>query len=347
MCASYSWTVAGRCESCSHSGVRELELRHLRVVCAVADAGSLSKAAAQLGISQPALTAQLQRIERRLGGALFSRGNDGVRLNDLGNYVVRAGRVVLSEADRLTEGVTQLVNSPGLDTVRVGGPPGPRVPAWAAQLTASLGCSEVPIEVTINSDELVRQVVQQRLDFLLLENSPGLTPALPVELRQRLVLVAPEFVGLPETHPLAGRAEIALADLAGDDWVAPPLRANTEQLAFVRACEAAGFTPRIRHQVTDGLTARNLVERGAVCLASAVALGGQGVVIRPLAGSPLTQRNTIVWHAEGPQARWADEAFRCAVRGYATLIESRPVFRTWWNAHPEAHAEFDEVLRSS
>lgn len=337
-------TVARGDGSGTHSGVRELELRHLRVVCVVADAGSLSRAAAQLGISQPALTAQLQRIERRLGGALFSRGNDGVRLTDVGNYVVRAGRVVLGEADRLAEGVAQLVRSSGLDVVRVGGPPGPRVPAWAAQITTSLSCSDVPIEVTIDTDELVRQVANQRLDFLMLESPPDLMPPLPAGLRQRLLLVEPEFVALPERHPLAASEQIELAELAADDWVAPPLRASAEQLAFTRACQAAGFTPRIRHQVTDGLTARNLVERGAVCLTSAVAHGGHGVVIRPLAGTPLTQQISLVWHTDGLQARWADEAFRCAVRGYVSLIESSPAFRCWWAAHPEAHGEFDAVL---
>ncbi|MBY8853680.1 LysR family transcriptional regulator, partial [Saccharothrix sp. MB29] len=37
----------------------KLELRHLRVVCAIAEAGSLSKASSLLGLAQPALTAQL------------------------------------------------------------------------------------------------------------------------------------------------------------------------------------------------------------------------------------------------------------------------------------------------
>jgi len=41
----------------------ELELRHLRVICAVAEAGSVTTAAATLGLAQPALTAQLRRIE--------------------------------------------------------------------------------------------------------------------------------------------------------------------------------------------------------------------------------------------------------------------------------------------
>jgi DNA-binding transcriptional LysR family regulator len=325
--------------------VREIELRHLRVLCAVADAGSLSRAAAQLGVSQPALTAQLQRIERRIGGELFRRGNDGVRLTELGTYVVRAGRLVLAEADRFALGVAERVRAQArMNVVRVGGPPGPRVPLWAAQIATARGGSEVPIEVSIDTEDLVRQVTAGELDFLMLEGAPGHTPALPPQLRSQLLLVEPEFVGLPAGHPLAVREHIALAELADEDWVALPLNASAEQLAFTRACAAAGFTPRIRHEVTDGLTARTLVARGAVCLASAVATEGPGVVIRGLTGTPLTQEIALVWHADGRHAQWAHEALRCAALGYTSLIEGSPTFRSWWQVHPEEHAEFDALL---
>lgn len=328
--------------------VRELELRHLRVVCAAAEAGSLTRAAAHLGISQPALTAQLQRIERRLGGELFTRSNDGVQLTDLGSFVVRSGRVVLAEADRLADGVEQRVREAAhRNVVRLGGPPGPRVPAWAAQVTTAFGDADVPIEVSINTEELVRRVADHQLDFLMLEGAPGLTPQLPPQVVSRPLLVEPEFVGLPEAHPLAGCDEIRLADLADEDWVAPPLHASAEQLAFTRACHAAGFTPRIRHQVADGLTARTLVARGAVCLASAVAGEGHGVSIAPLVGTPLTQQIALVWHLEGRHARRADAAYRCAVLGYAALIETSPIFRRWWRSNPDAHVEFDAVLATT
>ncbi len=56
-----------------------LELRHLKVVCAIAETGSVTKAASLLGLAQPALTAQLQRIERTLGGPLFERDRRGAR----------------------------------------------------------------------------------------------------------------------------------------------------------------------------------------------------------------------------------------------------------------------------
>ncbi|HCU51791.1 MAG TPA: LysR family transcriptional regulator, partial [Micromonosporaceae bacterium] len=72
-----------------------LELRHLRVVCAIAETGSVTKAASLLGLAQPALTAQLQRIERTLGGPLFDRDRRGATPTALGELVLARARVVL------------------------------------------------------------------------------------------------------------------------------------------------------------------------------------------------------------------------------------------------------------
>src|SRR2546430_14391927 len=52
----------------SYPCVMELEFRHLRIVCAIADAGSVTRASTQLGLSPPALTHPLQRIASLLGG---------------------------------------------------------------------------------------------------------------------------------------------------------------------------------------------------------------------------------------------------------------------------------------
>jgi DNA-binding transcriptional LysR family regulator len=64
--------------------VAELELRHLRAICAIAEEGSVSKAAGRLGVTQPALTAQLRSIERILGGELFRRSPHGSEPTELG-----------------------------------------------------------------------------------------------------------------------------------------------------------------------------------------------------------------------------------------------------------------------
>ncbi|MEV4192586.1 LysR family transcriptional regulator, partial [Streptomyces toxytricini] len=80
----------------------ELEVRHLRALCAIADAGSLHKAARQLGVSQPSLTTQLRRIERALDGELFLRERTGCRPTPF-------GRSVLGRARPLLDGMAALV----------------------------------------------------------------------------------------------------------------------------------------------------------------------------------------------------------------------------------------------
>ena len=122
-----------------------------------------------------------------------------------------------------------------------------------------------------------------------------------------------------------------------------PVDAGPEQLAFARACAAAGFTPRIRHQVTDASTARTLVVRGAVSLANATSRDGGGIAVRPLTGSPLVQDIAVVWRHGGRHARHAAEVFRCAAVGYLELVDGNPYYRRWWDANPRAHAELDAV----
>lgn len=79
----------------------ELELRHLRVLCAIADAGSVGRAAALLGASQPATSTQLRRIERHLGAPLFERTALGVAPTCFGVEVLAAARDLLMRADGL------------------------------------------------------------------------------------------------------------------------------------------------------------------------------------------------------------------------------------------------------
>lgn len=79
-------------------------MRHLRALCAIADTGSLHQAARRLGVSQPSLTTQLQRIERTLGAELFRRERTGCRPTLL-------GRSVLSRARPLVDGMSALIGA--------------------------------------------------------------------------------------------------------------------------------------------------------------------------------------------------------------------------------------------
>lgn len=86
----------------------DLEVRHLRTVATVASLGSITKAAGALGIAQPALSAQLSRIDRTLGGPTFVRDHRGVRPTPLGLLVLERARTLLPAMDALRQDAQRL-----------------------------------------------------------------------------------------------------------------------------------------------------------------------------------------------------------------------------------------------
>ena len=85
-----------------------LELRHLRYLVAVADAGTFTRAAERLFIAQPTLSQQIGRLEQAVGTPLLHRGRDGVRLTAAGAVLLDAARDVLAAVDH---GVSNAVSS--------------------------------------------------------------------------------------------------------------------------------------------------------------------------------------------------------------------------------------------
>ncbi|WP_417999910.1 LysR family transcriptional regulator [Kibdelosporangium phytohabitans] len=71
------------------------------MIDAIASAGSISKAAAQLDLTQPSVSTMLNRVERHLGIRLFNRSSDGVSLTPLGTEVVSRSRAILAGVDDL------------------------------------------------------------------------------------------------------------------------------------------------------------------------------------------------------------------------------------------------------
>lgn len=87
-----------------------------------ANAGALSRAARRLGISQPSLSVQIQRLEEYLGTQLFERGSRGVVLTDAGKSLYPRARRILDDM-RATEDVLRREVAEGYGTLTVGAIP--------------------------------------------------------------------------------------------------------------------------------------------------------------------------------------------------------------------------------
>jgi DNA-binding transcriptional LysR family regulator len=272
----------------------QLELRHLRTICLIATTGSLTRAAAVLGVSQPALSAQLKRIESLLGGRVFDRSRRGVTATSYGRFVLTRARSALKTADELTSGT-----EPGV--ARFGCVAEPSLIGLLERLFALLPDAEMTIRTEASPRLLLDLLTVGHLDAAALVDHRDLPVRAPVT--SRVVAVEPVYVALPSRHPLARRDELDLADLAGETWILPGDLAE----CVLAACDDAGFAPH----VVPGEAAQDLTGR-AVVPWRATDPPPPGGTVRPLAGTPIAVRHLIAWRHDGAFAGVAGELTRLA-----------------------------------
>ena len=96
-----------------------MQLQHLRTLVRVVDAGGLTRAAEQLGLTQPAVTKQLNQLERELAVKLLRRQGRGVRLTPAGEVLYHYARRLIHLAEQAEDAVHALYE-PGHGEVRLG-----------------------------------------------------------------------------------------------------------------------------------------------------------------------------------------------------------------------------------
>ncbi|MEU5696546.1 LysR family transcriptional regulator [Actinosynnema sp. NPDC020468] len=313
----------------------KLELRHLRVVCAIADAGSLSKASSLLGLAQPALTAQLHRIESLLGGKLFDRDHKGARPTVLGELVLERARVLLPAFSRLQEDALRLVDDglPG-DRFRLGATNGPMLGGLVHRLTETHPGAHVSTHVSWSGTDLSVGVAQGRLDYILVGVCGDAPPPSEHGLTWAVVAIDPVFVIVPEDHPCTAQEEVELADFRDMQWAVTPGDGCFGD-CFVAACSRAGFTPRTMYEVDTG-SCVDLAQSGdAVVLCQPSFRRTPGLVAMPIAGVPLRWRHMMGWDPESPAAEFAPDVLRYACDAYRETVERNPRYESWLPTHPE------------
>jgi DNA-binding transcriptional LysR family regulator len=302
---------------------RGLELRHLRYLVAVADAGTFTRAAERLFIAQPTLSQQIGRLEQLVGAPLLARGRDGVRLTAAGAVLLDAARDLLSLVDH---GVSRTRQAAGLGRPRLRVvlpadlPDGLAVQA-ASRLRSAAGSAGVAVSwMDTPLDAEFSPIREHRADAGLgwLTAGPGTLPA-PLD-AMTLGRFEPE-VWIPRSHPAARRGVIGLAELAGLDVIHGPRRAEPGTYdawtSIMRTMNPRfAFTdPPLRHSLPVALAfAATAGPPAAVLTGPAAAAGAPPAGIRPprpagtgdmarvsIAGRPLTATAALVWNGDLPR----------------------------------------------
>ncbi|MFI6645766.1 LysR family transcriptional regulator [Streptomyces sp. NPDC050504] len=323
-----------------------LELRHLRVIRAIADRGSLSGAARELGMTQPSVTQSLAQAERCVGGLLFQRGARGAEPTALGSVVIEHGRAVLDTVYRMAAAGDRFRKDAWPSVVRIGCAPGLLV-AQLSVAVPQVGGADVQIAIAAGTSGHLRALAEGRAEAALLTHfhppDAGPGPAAPDEgagaglrgvLRGVVVAVEPLFAALSWGHPLASRQEVLLADLAEEPWCVPP---GPDDLGahLIAAGRAAGRPLALN--VADGASALSLVrEQRAVLPVMPGIREVPGVVVRPLLGEPLAMTTMLYWRSDGPLPEaWIHGLWERLVRAQREIVEEAPTYRAWLAAHPQ------------
>jgi DNA-binding transcriptional LysR family regulator len=314
----------------------EIELRHLKIVLAIAEAGSVTRAAANLGLAQPALTTQLQRIERTLGGVLFERDRLGARPTALGDLVLARARVVLPALRGLQDEASVLAGAGPVSRYRVGATNGPVAGGLLQRLKEAYPGRPASLHSTWSVNEIEQKVLTGDLDFALVGACAGEKPS--AGLAWQPVSVDAVWALISRRHPLAGRPEVALADLSAEQWVSAPGDTCFNE-CFAAACAREGFSPRSTLEMDVGSVVDLVASGSAVALAQGTIREIEGVTAVPITGAPVRWRHLLGWDRTGPVAQLADEVFDLSVAAYLDIVRRRQRYARWLPAHPELGAQ--------
>jgi len=234
-----------------------IELRHLHCFLAVAEELHFSRAAARLGIAQPPLSQQIQRLEASLDVKLFDRTRRRTTLTAAGRALAARAPAVLEAAASLREDVHEAARGRA-GVLRIGAGASASigvVPEMIARFRAI--CPDVVVRLDDRASAPHGERLRQRLIDVALVRSPVPGMRATVVREEGLLAV------VPRTHRLARRRWVRVAELRDEPFVLFPREVAPDfhdavQAAFVRA----GFTARVVAQATEWATVASMVATG-------------------------------------------------------------------------------------
>lgn len=268
-----------------------MELRHLRYFVAVAEEGSMTRAAERLGIQQPPLGQQIRALEHELGVELFERAPKRITLNATGKVFLADAMDLLARVNDAVDHVRRFDRGER-GRLNVGFTSSASLHRWTPKMLRAFRDAYPQAEITVEEREtyeLILALRQKRVDAAFLHISAREFPDLTSTALAEEAMVA----AIPRDHPLARTPAkpVTLKMLSGQNFVVyrrpdgPGIFTDIE-----KAFDAAGITFQVVDEVQRMVAAINLVAAGrglSLVPNSIQVLHRESVVYRPLARGAL------------------------------------------------------------
>jgi DNA-binding transcriptional LysR family regulator len=270
-----------------------MDLRQLSYFVAVADEGQFTRAAIRVSVAQPAVSAQIRRLERELGEPLLDRDQRAVTLTAAGEALLPHARAALAAAQRGRDTIASLRGLlHGRLRIGVSGPVDHRL----AESLGDFHRAHPAIEIVLtnqHNEPLLDAVANGDIDAAVVGMG---AQALPPGVRAHVVAVEPLALAVGRDHPLSRRKTITLSQLREQPMITLT-RGSGLRTVLENACRDAGFTPRITAETGE---LRSLVELAAEGLGVAIvprsALDYAGVAVVRITRPRLQRRTALAWN---------------------------------------------------
>jgi DNA-binding transcriptional LysR family regulator len=279
-------------------------LRQLEYYIATCDAGSVTEAAHNIPVSQSSVSTAIAQLEAALGVQLFIRHHaQGVSPTPVGRRFLLRARALLREAAELERFASELTHD--LGGVLELGCLLPLAPMVTPQLCRAFREANPAVSIELveaGQDELLARLRDGTLTLALTYDL-----ALADDIEFEALAELPPYAVFAAGHPLAGRASVAMSELAGEPLVLLDLPYSREYLRSLFTAES--LTPTVAHRSTQPEAIRTLVANGygyTIVNARPIldrALDGRRLETVPLAGAPRAMRLGVARLAESRPTR--------------------------------------------
>lgn len=284
-----------------------MELRQLIYFVAVAEEKQFTRAALRVSVAQPAISAQIRRLERELGETLFHRDQRQVSLTAAGETLLPHAHATLAAVNSGRDAIASLRGLlHGRLRIGVSRPVDHRLTATLGEFHRAHPAIEIALTERHN-EPLLHALSNGDLDAAVvgIRSQP-----LPPQIRMRVIATEPLVLGVRHGDPLSRRKTVTLDQLRGQPMITLTQGSGLRTI-LEDACRNAGFTPRITAETGE---LGSLVELAAEGLGVAV-LPRSAVVDAALAAVPISrprlQRRTAL--------AWNQSATTPAGRAFLTL----------------------------
>ncbi|HEX2883971.1 MAG TPA: LysR family transcriptional regulator [Candidatus Limnocylindria bacterium] len=233
----------------------ELQISHLEAFAAVARTGSISAAAEELVISQPAVTARLQGLERAAGGTLLARSRSGTRLTDEGRALLPFAERALAAVAGGRRAVADVVSGVG-GRLTIGAAPAVStyvLPSVLHRFQASHPGVQLSVR-SGHSEEVLEMVLREEVEIGLMRPIQHPEVATVPLYEDELVLV------VPRGHAFASSAQIRMDQMATEYLILFDRTSSYHELTSA-IFRQAGIAPRGYLEVDNIDAAKRMVEQ--------------------------------------------------------------------------------------